>query len=334
MSFKSSLTQAFPPQPAYTEKDVPDLENYVFVVTGASAGVGKELTRMLYSKNAKVYMMARSKDKTTKAIDDITQAVPSSRGSLIFIHLDLADLSTIKSTVDIFLSQEDKLHVLVNNAGIMSSEKKLVTTPQGFEQHVGINVLGPYLLTRLLTPTLIATAKVEPANKVRVVWLGSSASEMFAVKNVGATAEMMSADNLAKKSGNERYWLSKVGNWAHNAEYALRYRADGVVSVAANPGNLQSELYRDQGLLMRAVTKLIMYPPVNGAYTELYAALSPDITLANTGCWVIPFGRVYPIRKDLDNAIKEESQGGTGGTKLFWDWSEEQVRAYLGAKVN
>ncbi|KAH7303812.1 hypothetical protein B0I35DRAFT_364185 [Stachybotrys elegans] len=329
MSITSSLTQAFPPHPAFTEKDVPDLKDYVFAVTGASAGVGKELTRILYSKNAKVYMMARSEEKTNKAIAEITQALPASRGSLVFIQLDLGDLSSIKATVDSFLSQEKKLHVLVNNAGIMSSEKKLVTTPQGFEQHVGVNVLGPYLLTRLLTPTLIATAQVEPANKVRVVWLGSSASEMFAVKNVGATAEMMKIESLAKKSGNERYWYSKVGNWAHNAEYALRYKAHGVVSVAANPGNLQSELYRDQGLMMRAVTKLIMYPPVNGAYTELYAALSPDISLSNTGCWVIPFGRVYPIRQDLTNATKTESEGGSGGTRRFWDWSEEQVRPYL-----
>jgi retinol dehydrogenase-12 len=125
----------------------------------------------------------------------------------------------------------------------------------------------------------------EPPNTVRVVWVSSVAGEMFAEKNVGATAEMMQTDTMAKKSGNERYWHSKVGNWAHGVEYAARHQADGVISVPLNPGNLQSELYRDQGFLMGLVIRLLMYPPVNGAYTELFGGLSPDITLSNTGCW-------------------------------------------------
>lgn len=108
---------------------------------------------------------------------------------------------------------------------------------------------------------------------------------MFAEKNVGATPEMMKTETLAQKSGSERYWFSKVGNWAHGVEYALRQQANGVISVPLNPGNLQSELYRDQGFFMRLFVKLLMYPPVNGAYTELFAGLSPDITLSNTGCW-------------------------------------------------
>ena len=95
----------------------------------------------------------------------------------------------------------------------------------------------------------------------------------------------MKTEALAQKSGSERYWISKVGNWAHGVEYALREQANGVISVPMNPGNLQSELYRGQGLFMRCFVKLLMYPPVNGAYTELFAGLSPDITLSNTGCW-------------------------------------------------
>ncbi|RYP45874.1 hypothetical protein DL768_007831 [Monosporascus sp. mg162] len=329
MSLRSSLTQAFPPKPRFTEKNLPDLSGKVYIVTGANTGVGKELSRMLYSKNAKIYLLARSAEKTNQAVADIKKAVPSSKGAMTFLHLDLADLTSIKGTVERFLATEDKLHVLFNNAGVMSSNKKLTTTPQGYEQHVGINVLGGFLLAKLLTPVLVATARVEPPNIVRVVWVSSAAAEMFAQKNIGATADMMQTDALAKKSGNERYWFSKVGNWAHGAEYALRHKADGVISVPVNPGNLQSDLYRDQGLGMRIATKVMMYPPVNGAYTELFAGLSPDITIEKTGCWVVPFGRIYPIRQDLNQAIKSESEGGTGGTRKFWEWTEEQVRPYL-----
>ncbi|KAH9896259.1 hypothetical protein F4778DRAFT_783540 [Xylariomycetidae sp. FL2044] len=329
MSLKSSLTQVFPPKPQFTEENVPDLVGKVYIVTGANTGVGKDLARMLYSKNARVYLLARSEEKTKRAIAEISKAVPSSKGSMIYLRLDLADLTSIKSTVESFLEKESGLHVLFNNAGVMSSEKAITLTGQGYEQHVGVNVLGTFLLSKLLTPVLAATAKRESPNTVRVVWTSSSAAEFFAQKNVGATPEMMDADLLAKKSGNERYWLSKVGNWAHGAEYALRHKADGIISVPLNPGNLQSELYRDQGLAMRAFVKLLMFPPVNGAYTELYAGLSPDITLEKTGCWVIPFGRIYNIRQDLKFATMAESEGGTGGTRKFWEWTERQIQPYL-----
>ncbi|KAG6366999.1 hypothetical protein INS49_001180 [Diaporthe citri] len=238
-------------------------------------------------------MLARSADKTKQAIEAIKKVVPSSTGALKYLRLDLADLASIKRT--------------------------------GYEQHVGVNVLGGFLPAKLLTPVLVSTAQSAPPNTVRVVWVSSVAGEMFAEKNIGATPEMKTG-TMAKKSGSERYWYSKVGNWAHGVEYALRPQANGVISVPLNPGNLQSELYRDQGFLMKIFVKILMYPPVNGAYTELFGGLSRDITLSKTGCWVVPFGRTYPVRQDLNLATKPESEGGTGGTAKFWEWTEEQER--------
>lgn len=284
-SLKSILTQAFPPRPKFTEKDLPDLSDKVYIVTGANTGTGKELTRLLYTRNAKIYMLARSEEKTKVAIADIHKAVPSSTGSLHYIKLDLADLSTIKQTVRQFLGSETKLHVLFNNAGVLSGAKEMTLTPQGHELHTGVNALGTFLLSRLLTPILTSTARSEPANTVRVAWTSSSAAEMFAEERVGVRPEALSPAAQQARGGLERYWSSKVANWAHATEYARRHQADGVVSVPLNPGNLQSDLYRHEGFIFRIAEKLFMYPPINGAYTELYAGLSPDINISNTGCW-------------------------------------------------
>lgn len=284
-TLKSSLTQAFPPRPKFTEKDLPDLTDKIYIVTGANTGTGKELTRLLYTKNAKIYMMARSEEKTKMAIEDIQKTTPNSAGSLQYIKLDLADLSTIKPTVQRFLDSETKLHVLFNNAGVLSSAKDMVLTPQGHELHTGVNALGSFLLSQLLTPILTETARSEPAGTVRVVWVASSAAEMFAEERVGVRPETLSPEAQGSRTGLERYWQSKVANWAHATEYARHHRADGVVSVAVNPGNLQSDLYRNQGFLFRIAVKLFMYPPLSGAYTELYAGLSPDVDISNTGCW-------------------------------------------------
>ncbi|KAJ2979913.1 hypothetical protein NUW58_g7083 [Xylaria curta] len=94
------------------------LTNKVTIVTGSNTGLGKEIAQILYSKNAKVYMLARSEEKTKQAIESIKAAVPESSGELIYLHLDLADLPTIKATVDEFHHRESQLHLLINNAGV------------------------------------------------------------------------------------------------------------------------------------------------------------------------------------------------------------------------
>lgn len=284
-SLKSVLTQAFPPKPQFTEDSLPDLKDKVYIVTGSNTGTGKELSRLLYTKNARVYMMARSEEKTSAAIAEIQEAVPASSGSLHFIKLDLADFGTVDKAVQRFLALETKLHVLFNNAGVLLGGKKLACTPS-HELHTSVNALGPYLLSRLLTPTLAATARSEPPSTVRVVWTSSSAAEFFAEEKIGLSPEALDVVAQAARGGGlQRYWLSKVAGWAHAAEYARRHQADGIVSVAVNPGNLRSDLYRNQGLLFKVVAALFMYPPVNGAYTELFAGLSPEVNIENTGCW-------------------------------------------------
>jgi retinol dehydrogenase-12 len=101
----STWTNMHPPKPHFTEKDLPNLKGKVYIVTGANTGVGKELARMLYSKNAKVYIFARFEEKANKAIEDIKKAVPTSTGALIFMHLDLSDLTKIKYQLNVFSLQ-------------------------------------------------------------------------------------------------------------------------------------------------------------------------------------------------------------------------------------
>lgn len=82
-----------------------------------------------------------------------------------------------------------------------------------------------------------------------------------------------------------RYSLSKAGNWLHGVEFAQRHRPEGVVSIPLNPGNLASDLYRYHGLIVRLIIGLITYPLINGAYAELFAGLSPQVTMDKTGEW-------------------------------------------------
>ncbi|KAH8887298.1 NAD(P)-binding protein [Thozetella sp. PMI_491] len=325
-SMYSSYTQAFPPKPSFKENVAPDLQGKVCIVTGSNAGIGKHLSRMLYSKNATVYVAARSEAKANAAIDEIKAAVPKSAGSLTYLNLDLADLSTIRTSVDAFLCREQKLDVLFNNAGVMHIADD-TRTKQGYEMNMGVNCLGTFLFTKLLTSTLINTAKSAPAGSVRVVWVSSSAAEFLGTKNTAV--DLNNLEFKGDKPGMPRYGNSKAGNFLHAAEYAKRHRADGVISVALNPGNLASDLWHHHGSLSRLMMKPMLHPPVNGAYTLLFAGLSPAVTIQNTGAWVIPFGRIGRIRKDYELALKTESEGGNGAAARFWEWTEDQVRPFL-----
>lgn len=327
-TLSSGWTQCFPPAPNFTEKNVPDLTGKVYIVTGATSGVGKELARILYSKNAKVYIAAREEGS---ALTSIKEAEPSSSGTLIFLPLDLEDLRSVKASAERFLAAETKLHVLFNNAGVMTGdEKKPEKTVQGYEKQLGVNCLGPFLFTKLLTPTLQATAADKNANtwtnEIRVVFVSSFAAEMYHEKHVGI--DMENLDYHMPKSSIERYGISKVGVWAYGVEFTKSFKSSGVLSVPVNPGNLRSNLFSNQGFFFKLQVALMHYPAIKGAYTELFAGFSPEVTPDKAG-YVFPFGRFHPICKELELAASPVTQGGFNITREFWDWSEKQVEKFV-----
>ena len=189
--------------------------------------MGKELAQILYSHNAKVYVAARSKEKASKAIESIKAAFPKSAGELVFLSLDLDDLTTIKKSAEEFLSKEKKLDVLWNNAGVMIPPQGS-KTKQGYELQLGTNNVAPFLFTKLLTPILASTAKTSPTGSVRVVWVSSSAAEGFSPTN---GVDMDNLDYKTDKSAWHKYGVSKAGNVLHCKEYAKRHEADGIISV-------------------------------------------------------------------------------------------------------
>ena len=101
-----------------------------------------------------------------------------------FLALDLADLEAVRAAAGEFLRREERLHVLFNNAGV-GYPAAGSRSRQGFELQLGVNNLGTFLFTKLLTPTLARTARAEDPSSVRVVWVSSSAAESIQVPSGG-----------------------------------------------------------------------------------------------------------------------------------------------------
>ena len=114
-----------------------------------------------------------------------------------------------------------------------------------------------------------------------------------------------------------------------------------------NPGNLKSPLQRyatrlqnkfnvglrrfdgEEGFKTNSMQGFLLYPPIFGAYTELFAGLSPDITSMASGCYIIPRGRVGYLKENLAASLKPEAEGGTGVAKRFYEWCENETRQYM-----
>ncbi|KAL7948111.1 NAD(P)-binding protein [Trichoderma barbatum] len=325
------ITQMWPPKPAFTEENLGDLSGKVFIVTGSNTGVGKELAQILYSKKATVYVAARSQAKATEAIQDIRSAFPASTGRLEFLALDLSDLEAVAKSAKEFITRESKLDVLFNNAGVMHPPQGS-KTKQGYELQLGVNNLGHLLFTELLTPLLAQTAASYPAslpNSVRVVWVSSLYSEMgspkggFDPENMGYTKK--------EQSTYYKYSVSKAGVYYQAAEYAKRYKNKGIISLSVNPGNLRSDLqrYYGEGMLSKLNKKIILFPPINGAYSELFCGLSPEVTAEKSGSYAIPWGRFARIREDIERGSRSTKDGGTGMGKMWYDWCLEQVEPFM-----
>ena len=106
--------------PTFTDKTLPDQSGRVFVVTGSASGVSELLANILYSKNGKVYTAARSARKAESTSMDINRQHPNSMGELIYLPLNLDDLTTVKASAEHFLQAETRLDVLFNDAGVMA----------------------------------------------------------------------------------------------------------------------------------------------------------------------------------------------------------------------
>jgi len=321
----STISQLYPPKPTFTEHNVDSLSGKVFIVSGGNAGIGFELVKILYSKGGKIYIASRSQSKALKAIEEIKALQSTTTGEVKHIHLDLGDLTTIRSSVETFLAQETRLDTLWNNAGlaITADDSK---TPQGHELRIGTNCLGPYLFTKLLLPILRSTAKNASPASVRVIFTSSLAAEE-APKGGVCFSEL---DPSGHTTDQGRYYcMSKAGNFLLASEFDRRAREDGIICLTQNPGNLRTKIWDDAPFLLRIIMKITLHDAKFGAYTGLWAGLNKDIKTEDGGRYAIPWGRWHPNpRKDIVEGLKRKEEGGTGVAAEFWDWCELQTSQF------
>ncbi len=177
----------------------------------------------------------------------------------------------------------------------------------------------------LLLPTLLKTSETDPA---RVAWAASIVVDAQ-IPTGGVTMEELASTSPDQQAN---YARSKLGNWLLAA--ALAHEVGGentgrLLSVAYNPGNLKTNLTRHMPLWMPLLVSPLLYHARYGAYTTLWAGLSPDLRLEHGGSYIVPWGRLHPgPRADLVPATRSPADGGTGLALQFKEFCDKTTLPY------
>lgn len=278
-----------------------DLADATVVVTGATAGVGRETALALGRLGATVIAHGRTPEK----VDDLTVALEATAAADVETHqADFADLAAVENLADTIVADHDRIDGLVNNAGAFFDEGAL--TAEGVERTVAVNHLAPFVLTTRLRPALEAAGG-------RVVTTASDVHRR-------CDFSLADLETVTDYDGLDAYRRSKFANVLFTAELARRL--DDATATCFHPGFIPgSDLYRNGSLrvrlfmglleaLPRALTGWLVSSPADGAATAVYLAVSPTVA-GESGGYYDDMERVDPAPATRDESLQRE----------LWDWS-------------
>jgi len=237
------------------------MEGKICIITGANSGIGKATAIGLAEMNASVVMLCRSKERGEVAQKEIKELTGNNNVDLLLC--DLSSQKEIRDFVTEFKSKYQKLHILINNAGVMMRKGPIST--DGFEMNFAVNHLAPFLLTNLLLDMLKKNA---PS---RIVNVSSGAHKMA----------KLDFDDLQSENTKPRfmriYGNSKLALMLFSYELSRKLEGTNVTVNTVHPGVVATNLGRHQSKFNQKFSKVVFKKPEKGAETSIYLASSPEV---------------------------------------------------------
>lgn len=279
-----------------------DLTGKTVLVTGANTGIGYYTALDLARRHARVILACRNQERGQAAVDRIKAATNNSN-----VCVKLVDLSVMKSVrlfAEDIIKTEDRVDVLVNNAGMTCLPEKTLTE-DGLEEQFAANYFGPFLLTNLLLD------KLKQSAPSRIVVVSSVAHKY---------TSSIELDNLKAEKNFDTgriYYKSKLANLLFTRELARRLEGTGVHCYCVHPGVVQTDLYRHLPLVLSLIYKCLMRHTLKtaeeGAQTSIYCAVSEEVKGQS--------GKYYQECQEAEEHSSELSKD-IGMAKKLWEVSE------------
>ncbi len=191
--------------------DIGDLTGRIALVTGANSGIGYQTAAALAEHGAHVILACRDDEKARRARDKLESELE--RSSLELLHLDLADLVSVRQAAEEVLTGHARLDILINNAGVMGTPYR--QTADGFELQMATNHLGHFALTGLLLDRIVTT------ERSRIVTVSSHMHRIGRLRPDDVAGAAFHSTWVA-------YGTSKLANLLFTAELSRRLEAAGL----------------------------------------------------------------------------------------------------------
>ncbi|PRP84258.1 hypothetical protein PROFUN_08278 [Planoprotostelium fungivorum] len=255
-----------------------DQTGKVFVITGANTGIGKETAKQIGLMGAeKVYITSRNAQKGQKTIEELRSS--NSKTHFEVIPLDLDSLASVETAAAELKKKEEKIDVLILNAGIGFYELG-AKTADGYDQMYQSNHLGHHLLFERLLPLLRKASK--PGKPSRVVVLSSAGHYL------SSEEELSNMEISKKNSGFSQYSATKLMNLLFVRYMSKKYSPD-IVFHGVHPGAVTSDFFekfpQPMKWISRTITSYIYRTPQYGASTSVYVATHPDAEKSSGDYW-------------------------------------------------
>lgn len=235
-----------------------DLKGKTALVTGASAGIGKEIARGLLGMGAHVIFGVRNVEKGQGVAKELG-------GTSTVLQVDTSSPASIKKLAAEVKAKFPAIHILVNNAGAWFSDKR--SSPEGKELTFATNVLGPFVLSEELLPLL------EAGKPSRIVNVVSGFASDYDAGDLELTRR--------KFDGFKAYGQSKLAARMITWGLASRVAGRGITVNAAAPGFVKTDFNQNaRGLVAGMINfsaKLFADTPAQGGDSITWAAVAPEL---------------------------------------------------------
>jgi len=268
------------------------------LITGANSGIGKAVATALAGLGAHVVMSSRSRKRGERAQSEIIRKSGNERVDLLIA--DLSSREGIQGLADSYRNSYDRLDVLINNAAILTSSRRVA--PDGYEMQFFVNHVAYFMLTNLLIDMLRASA---PS---RIVNIASTAHS-------SGTLDFDDLQSEHNYKGWKTYANTKLANVVFTYELARRLEGSGIDANCVHPGVIHTNLLRNYSMVLNLLFHALQFffkKPEEGAATPVYVASSPELEGVA--------GRYFRNSAPMDTT--EESNDRDVQQRL-WDASEE-----------
>jgi NAD(P)-dependent dehydrogenase (short-subunit alcohol dehydrogenase family) len=298
---------------------VPDLTGQLALVTGASDGVGFHIAARLARAGAEVVLPVRNDSKGRAAAQRIRDRIPGAR--LEVRALDLSSLASVAILSEELLGEERPIHILINNAGVMTPPTRQ-TTIDGFELQFATNHLGHFALTTQLLPLLKAgrasvTSQVSvAANQNAVLW-----DDLNAQKTYHAMRSYSSSKIALGLFAMELHRRSTAGAWGIRSN--LSHPGVSPTNLLAAQQSMGRTTDTTEVKLIRALSRrgILLGTAQSAALPAVLAATSPEAT---GGRFYGPRGLGHlggaPAEQPLYSRLRSPEDG-----KRIWELSEALI---------